>query len=278
MGGKKRCICRRSAGGGRRPFAGMKLLPEGRSLGRARPNSHQDESLVGLSVARKGYRNYLFFPFVCLYFDNLRRTLRGFRCCVFSGFVYSPARRENCAGGERRSRRRRARCFGVHFRPTKDVCGLALQETSLPCVTCRRYSDRAPEAPSYVLFYKRTGAAAAVCFRFGRCSLSNAVRFNFGRAVLSFCRLPLFLFWQCSPAVRISVFLLCGRAYGNSGRKLRAAGRFVCRFLRFLRASDVRVSRKARPAFYGGRALWDVSRETLTNAALCATIDTQSAE
>lgn len=37
MGGKKRCICRRSAGGGRRPFAGMKLLPEGRSLvGRGR--------------------------------------------------------------------------------------------------------------------------------------------------------------------------------------------------------------------------------------------------
>ena len=68
---------------------------------------------------------------------------------------------------------RRARCFGVHFWPTKGVYGLTLQETALPCVTCRRYSDRAPEAPSYVLFYKRTGAAAAVCFRFGRAALAT---------------------------------------------------------------------------------------------------------
>ena len=43
---------------------------------------------------------------------------------------------------------RRARCFGVHFWPTKGVYGLTLQETALPCVTCRRYNDRASEAPS----------------------------------------------------------------------------------------------------------------------------------
>ena len=53
----------------------------------------------------KRVQSYLFLPFVCLYFDNLHRNLRRFRRCVFSGFVYSPARRENCAVGERRSRR-----------------------------------------------------------------------------------------------------------------------------------------------------------------------------
>ena len=265
MGGKKRCICRRSAGGGRRPFAGMKLLPEGRSLvGRGRTLTKTKAS-SGCRWHEKGTEIIYFFLLSVCILIICAGPYAGFGAAFLAVlFILRPdgktVRAESAVHAARR-----ARCFGVHFRPTKDVCGLALQETSLPCVTCRRYSDRAPEAPSYVLFYKRTGAA-------------NAVRFNFGRAVLSFCRLPLFLFWQCSPAVRISVFLLCGRAYGNSGRKLRAAGRFVCRFLRFLRASDVRVSRKARPAFYGGRALWDVSRETLTNAALCATIDTQSAE
>lgn len=244
---------------------------------RARQNPHQDESLVGLSVARKGYRIIYF----CLLSVCILIICAGI--CVGFGaaflavlFILRPDGKTVRSGSAVHAARR-ARCFGVHFRPTKGVYGLTLQETALPCVTCRRYSDRAFDAVLCSLLQTdRRGSRRLLSF-WPR-SLGNAVRFNFGRAVLSFCRLPLFLFWQCSPAVRISAFLLCGRAYGNLGRTMRAAGRFVCRFLRFLRASDVRVSRKARPAFYGGRALWDVSRETLTNAALCATIDTQSAE
>lgn len=268
---------RRSAGGRRRPFAGMKLLPEGRSLvGRGRILT-KTKNTSGCRW-RKGYRSYLFLPFVCLYFDNLHRNLRRFRRCVFSGFVYSPARRENCAVGERRSRRPSGALFWRAF--LADERRLWAYFARNGPSLCHLQTIQRPRVRSAVLssLFQTDRGGSRRLLSFWPRSLSNAVRFNFGRAVLSFCRLPLFLFWQCSPAVRISAFLLCGRAYGNLGRTMRAARRFVCRFLRFLRASDVRVSRKARPAFYGGRALWDVSRETLTNAALCATIDTQSAE
>lgn len=173
MGGKKRCICRRSAGGGRRPFAGMKLLPEGRSLvGRGRTLTKTKAS-SGCRWHEKGTEIIYFFLLSVCILIICAGPYAGFGTAFLAVlFILRPdgktVRAESAVHAARR-----ARCFGVHFRPTKDVCGLALQETSLPCVTCRRYSDRAPEAPSYVLFYKRTGAAAAVCFRFGRAALAT---------------------------------------------------------------------------------------------------------
>ena len=212
-----------------RPFAGMKLLPEGRSLvGRGRILT-KTKNTSGCRW-RKGYRSYLFLPFVCLYFDNLHRNLRRFRRCVFSGFVYSPARRENCAVGERRSRRPSGALFWRAF--LADERRLWAYFARNGPSLCHLQTIQRPRVRSAVLssLLQTDRGGSRRLLSFWPCSLSNAVRFNFGRAVLSFCRLPLFLFWQCSPAVRISAFLLCGRAYGNLGRTMRAARRFVCRF------------------------------------------------
>lgn len=144
----------------------------------------------------KGTEVIYFFPFVCLYFDNLHRNLRRFRRCVFSGFVYSPARRENCAVGERRLRRPSCALF---FRPTKDVYGLALQKTA--AFLCRLQTIQRPHARSAVLssLLQTDRRGSRRLLSFWPCSLSNAVRFNFGRAVLSFCRLLLFLFLAMQP-------------------------------------------------------------------------------
>lgn len=109
---------------GRRPFAGMKLLPEGRSLvGRGRTLTKTKAS-SGCRWHEKGTEIIYFFLFVCLYFDNLRRTLRGFRCCVFSGFVYSPARRENCAAESAVHAARSGALFVCIFDRRKTFVGL----------------------------------------------------------------------------------------------------------------------------------------------------------
>lgn len=72
---------------------------------RARPNSHQDESLSGCRWHEKGTEVFYFCLLsVCILIICIGICV-GFRCCVFSGFVYSPTGRENCAVGERRSRR-----------------------------------------------------------------------------------------------------------------------------------------------------------------------------
>lgn len=187
-------------------------------------------------------------------------------------------------------RRGRARCFAVRFRRRKRRFG------EVRCGDGRFAAsfadDKAIARPKRCFMFsyaKRTGAAAvclclgnaalalpsafiieqcsvsafalAVRFELGDAVLASAVRFELGGAALASCFPPPF----CRAMRPLSN---AARPYG--GRRLW--------FLRFLCASDgLCVSRKAPSCLCGGRALWDVSRETLTNAALCATIDTQNA-
>lgn len=166
---------------------------------RARQNPHQDEKHVGLSVARKGYRSYLFFPFVCLYFDNLHRNLRRFRRCVFSGFVYSPARRENCAGGERHSRRPSGALFWRAF-SADERCLWAYFARNVPSL-CHLQTIQRPRVRSAVLssLLQTDRRGSHRLLSFWPRSLSNAVRFNFGRAVLSFAACPYFYSGNAVP-------------------------------------------------------------------------------
>ena len=148
MGGKKRCICRRSAGGGRRPFAGMKLLPEGRSLvGRGRTLTKTKAS-SGCRWHEKGTEIIYFFLLSVCILIICAGPYAGFGAAFLAVLFILRPDGKTVRSGSAVHDARRARCFGVHFWPTKGVYGLTLQETALPCVTCRRYNDRASEAPS----------------------------------------------------------------------------------------------------------------------------------
>lgn len=185
---------------------------------------------VGLSVARKGYRSFLFLPFVCLYFDNLHRNLRRFRRCVFSGFVYSPTGRENCAVGERRSRRPSGALFWRAFSADERRLWACFARNG-PSL-CHLQTIQRPRARSAVLssLLQTDRRGSRRLLSFWPRSLSNAVRFYFSSAVSAFAACFYFYSWQSALAVRISAFLLHMRAYENFGRTMRAARRFVCRF------------------------------------------------
>ncbi len=156
--------------------------------------------------------------------------------------------------------------------------GLLLQETALPCVTCRRYSDRAPEVPSYVLFYKRTGAAATVCFRFGRAALATPFALILAVQSSAFAACPYFYSGNAVPPFGFPFSYYAGvHTETPAGSCAPQGGLCADSYVFFARLTSAFRAKPVLP-FYGGRALWDVSRETLTNAALCATIDTQSAE
>lgn len=220
---------RRSAGGRRRPFAGMKLLPEGRSLvGRGRILT-KTKNTSGCRW-RKGYRSYLFLPFVCLYFDNLHRNLRRFRRCVFSGFVYSPARRENCAVGERRSRRPSGALFWRAFPADERRLRACFARNGRFLVSLADDTATARPKRRLMFSYANRPAPSAVCFCFGRAVLASPFALILAVQSSAFAACFYFYSWQCSPADRISAFLLHMRAYGNFGRTMRAARRFVCRF------------------------------------------------
>ena len=138
---------RRSAGGRRRPFAGMKLLPEGRSLvGRGRIlTKTKTHRVVG---GEKGTEViYFCLLSVCILIICIGICV-GFGAAFLAVLFILRPDGKTVRSGSAVHAARRARCFGVHFWPTKGVYGLTLQETALPCVTCRRYNDRASEAPS----------------------------------------------------------------------------------------------------------------------------------
>lgn len=139
---------RRSAGGRRRPFCWDEALAGRQKPCRARPNSHQDESLSGCRWHEKGTEVFYFCLLsVCILIICIGICV-GFGAAFLAVLFILRPDGKTVRSGSAVHAVRRAHCFGVHFRPTKGVYGLALQETALPCVTCRRYSDRAPEAPS----------------------------------------------------------------------------------------------------------------------------------
>lgn len=181
-------------------------------------------------MARKGHRSFLFLPFVCLYFDHLRRNLRGFRRCVFSGFVYSPTGRENCAVGERRSRRPSGALFWRAFPADERRLRACFARNGRFLVSLADDTATARPKRRLMFSYANRPAPSAVCFCFGRAVLASPFALILAVQSSAFAACFYFYSWQCSPADRISAFLLHMRAYGNFGRTMRAARRFVCRF------------------------------------------------
>ncbi len=178
----------------------------------------------------KGTEVIYFFPFVCLYFDNLHRNLRRFRRCVFSGFVYSPARRENCAVGERRSRRPSGALFWRAFPADERRLRACFARNGRFLVSLADDTATARPKRRLMFSYANRPAPSAVCFCFGRAVLASPFALILAVQSSAFAACFYFYSWQCSPADRISAFLLHMRAYGNFGRTMRAARRFVCRF------------------------------------------------
>lgn len=229
-----------------------------------------------LSVARKGHRSFLFLPFVCLYFDHLRRNLRGFRRCVFSGFVYSPTGRENCAVGERRSRRPSGALFWRAFPADKRRLRACFARNGRFLVSLADDTATARPKRRLMFSYANRPAPSAVCFCFGRAVLASPFALILAVQSSAFAACFYFYSWQCSPADRISAFLLaCVHAEIPAGRCAPQGGLCADFCVFFARLTSYAFC--AKPVLPLRRALWDVSRETLTNAALCATIETQNA-
>lgn len=116
---------------------------------RARQNPHQDESLVGLSVAKRVQKLSIFFLLSVCILTICIGICVGFGAAFLAVLFILRPDGKTVRSGSAVHAARQARCFGVHFRPTKDVYGLALQETA--AFLCHLQTIQRPRARSAVL-------------------------------------------------------------------------------------------------------------------------------
>ena len=112
---------------------------------RARQNPHQDESLVGLSVAKRVQKLSIFFLLSVCILTICIGICVGFGAAFLAVLFILRPDGKTVRSGSAVCAVRRARCF---FGRRKTFMGLLCKKRPLSCVACRRYSDRTPEAPS----------------------------------------------------------------------------------------------------------------------------------